>query len=237
VDDKLLKRILIESTDLEHKEAAIKCIDLVFPKHISVADGNAAGRRSESRLSHFLQQHTTSDQQTVMENILVKPNAKRGSGILVYKGLNQGMTTEFDSMIVEREGDYVRIHEVWEAKASISPVSLYDASTKKAASLKTIFEDDSTRFVWNNEVFRLRKEVPLFGLFGSALHRPLSSAQRFNAFACQKLLSENVNAVLEALEAGVVMATKDTMIEEVAILRRVLDRVQPIIAVQREALM
>lgn len=234
VDDQLAKRIFIESIDFEHKKAAIKCVELVFPKQYSVVNGNAVGKRSESRLSTFLEQRaTTSDQHIVIENVLVKPNGKRGSGILVYKGLNSGMTTEFDCMIVEREGDYVRIHEVWEAKASITPVSLYDASVKKASSLKKILEDDSIRFVLDNEVFRLRKEAPLFGLFGSTLHPPGSSAQRINAFACQKLLSESVDAVMESLDSGVVIATKDTMMEEVGILRRVLDRVQPIIAVPR----
>ena len=238
IDDKQVQLSWIQAADFEHKEAAISCAELDFPKPYSVSDGMAIGRRSEARLSTFLeQQHAISDNQHLMilENVLVKPRATKGSGIIVYKALNEGMTTEFDCMVVEREGDCVCIHEVWEAKASIQPVSLYDASVKKASALKTILEDDSVRFILDDEPLRLHKEMPLFGLFGSTLHPPTSAAQRINAFSCQRLLSQDVDAVLEALETGFVMVSKDELLKEVEKLRRVLDRVKPIIAVSRES--
>jgi hypothetical protein len=85
----------------------------------------------------------------------------------------------------------------------------------------------------NDEQLRLHKEIPLFGLFGSSIHSPISAARRINSICCQRLLSQDVNAVLEALETGHVMVTEDELLKGMECFRVVLDRVKPVIAVPR----
>lgn len=80
------------------------------------------------------------------------------------------------------------------------------------------------------------KELLLLGLFGTSLQAPGPCAQRIsNAFSCQRLLSEDINTVLEALETCVVKVTKEKILQELNILRGVLKLVNPVIAVLREA--
>lgn len=235
IEEKYVKLSLMQDWDLEHKEAAIKCVGLDFPKQYHLSNGNSEGRRSEARLGSFLEQQANS-QHEMIENVLVQPNATRGTGVIVSDVLNKGMTTEFDRMIVEREGDdHVRIHQVWEAKTCITPISLYDAISKKAPSLSALLADDSVRFILKDEKLKIRKEMPLLGLFAPSLQSPGPCAQRINIFSCQRLLSEDVNAVLEALETGVVTTTKEKIREELDILRRKLDLVNPVICIPREA--
>lgn len=238
IDEKQLQVMWIEGSDIGHKQAAISCVELDFPKQWSASDGVALGRQSESRLLAFLNQQMICDtQRIILENIRVKPRAAKGhkdSGIFVCEAVSLlGMTSEFDCMVIERDGEWIRIHEVWEAKATLQPSSIFDASVKKFSALTAILEDDTARFILDDEQLRLHKEIPLFGLFGSSIHSPLSAARRLNSICCQRLLSQDVNAVLEALETGHVMVTEEELLKGMQSFRVVLDRVKPVIAVPR----
>jgi hypothetical protein len=238
IDEKQVQVMWIEGSDIGHKQAAISCVEMDFPKQWSTSDGVALGRQSESRLLAFLHQQMVSDnQRIIVENILVKPRATKGqkvSTIFVCEAVSlPGMTSEFDCMVVERDGEWIRIHEVWEAKATLQPSSIFDASVKKFSALTAILLDDTARFILNDEQLRLHKEIPLFGLFGSSIHSPISAARRINSICCQRLLSQDVNAVLEALETGHVMVTEDELLKGMECFRVVLDRVKPVIAVPR----
>jgi len=80
-----------------------------------------------------------------------------------------------------------------------------------------------------------QQEMPLVGVFGGHILPPAAAAQRVRTYVCQKLLSTNVQVVLTALETGRVPVSRDEVHRELAKLEELIGRVQPVIAVPREA--
>jgi hypothetical protein len=224
----------LNANNLEYREAALKLNDFEFRKQYSTRNGLAEGKRGESLLFNFMQERRTTGDQIVQENVLVKPRSKRGSGVIVYKPVVLGMTTEFDGMLIEKDGNRIRILEAWEAKSNINPASLYDTSVKKFTALQSILQDDSSRFVLDNQSFALHRDIPVFGLFGTSLYSPSAAASRINAFGCLRLISSDVNAVLSAIQTGYITITREEMMKEVAILQSAMNRINLVIAMPKK---
>lgn len=128
--------------------------------------GQFIGRKNEMDLASYLKQRRTRDVSNresnasntlVISNVLVKPINKH---LRVCKQNNQknpkqkqlpyvilsntnldGMTSEFDSLVLERVGDKIRIAEMWEAKATLTPDTISDALFKKVPALQTVLQD------------------------------------------------------------------------------------------------
>ena len=225
------------------------CSSICLPTTRSIVhvDGQDAGKDSEARLACFLRQHRkTSDRQEILENVLVKPRKKASNddaaaaAYITCPSIGEGMTSEFDGLVVEQreDDDCVRILELWEAKASLHPLTLWDAAGKKVSSMAAILEDIlAARLVWNGRSLRLppQPEMPLVGVFGTHILPPAAAAQRVRTLVCQKLLSTNVEVVLTALETGRVPVSRDEVLRELARLEELIGRVRPVIAVPREA--
>ena len=133
----------------------------------TLADGGQfIGRKNEMDLASYLKQRRTQDgsnsetsapKTLVISNVLVKPINKhlrlcKQNSQRLYKQKQlpyvilsntnlDGMTSEFDSLVLERVGDKIRIAEMWEAKATLTPDTISDALFKKLPALQTVLQD------------------------------------------------------------------------------------------------
>ena len=119
--------------------------------------GNFIGKKVEGDLVSYLEQlseDTPNNATMVISNVLVKSPKRHIRQINQCNGPNKwlphvilsnanlvGMTSEFDSMVVEMRGSKIRIVELWEAKASLNPVTISDALFKKLHALNTVLQD------------------------------------------------------------------------------------------------
>jgi len=111
--------------DVPYKEAAIQCVQLDLPPDdpSSMVDGQHAGKDTETRLACFLQQQQhrkTSDRRImiILEHVLVKPTkssshkassnddddvAAAAAAYITCPSIGEGMTSEFDGLVVEQQ--------------------------------------------------------------------------------------------------------------------------------------
>lgn len=230
--------------------------------------GKQMGLQGEVDLTSYLQQEHSLDSCTlVLSNVFVKPPNKH------FRNNNQfnnhkpkvphvilsdiklaGMTSEFDAMAVQMNptSNSIELLELWEAKASLHPISIYDVLFKKVGALERILADPDARihFCAEKDTPQVREvlggdegEPLLFpfsstsalqiGIFGMDLLGPRSAARRTQFVLCEQRIGESPEAVLEALETGLV-SPPDVM----PILQKIMDeahRLQPVLVVPESA--
>jgi len=235
--------------------------------------GRSLGRRGESDLTSYLEGRVHNETRTsrmVVSNVYVKSPSKhlrqtnqsnnpskRLHPVLILSNADLvGMTSEFDSIILEKDAvsETIRISELWEAKASLTPVTISDALFKKMQALREVLKDPDAAIYFNPRLYehpqllrdflaativedydRIVGEddsitVPLashhgvnsedkadcwedqspvgigLGIFGMDLMGPKAAARRMQLIQCEKLLEQSVDAVLEGLDTGYLLA-------------------------------
>ena len=151
----------------------------------------------------------------------------------------QGMTSEFDSMLVQENRDgSIKIHEVWEAKSSLYPITLEDILKKKYGAIREIYKQDSIELFFNDTRHNVdtSEGIPPLGIFGTVLVEPKSAARR-TVIACgETLLESDPDKVREALRDGSIQVPKEVVNAKLALLLEQIRKSKPILALSSEKL-
>lgn len=136
--------------------------------------GQWIGKNGEGELKRYLEarnREKTDDNTLIVTNVLVKtPNKhfrltsqsnNRGKPmphvVILSDAHLVGMTSEFDAMVLERVGDQIKVVELWEAKASLTPVTIADALFKKAGAINAVLQDLEAQIYLNPQDEQVRE--------------------------------------------------------------------------------
>lgn len=167
-----------------------------------------------------------------------KGNSFRNNGVDTSAGIiwtsfeRANSCSEFDALIyAENEGgDVAQIKEIWEAKFSISPSTLWDAVTKKASAVREIMDDDGACLSHESRQMRIstrsgdgdgdEEEKLIFGIFGKDLLSPQNAIGQMVSMATANALSKDVDTVLTALDRGYVEVKQEKALDDLDVLRK-----------------
>lgn len=223
-----------------------------------VDGGKASGKQSEINLIDYLQDTVVPAYQAANPEdnpdrlILLAPvflqvqrkgqttNSKRCPNIIQlpqYVDLF-GQTSEMDAILFERlpfpDGQKaVRVVEVWEAKATLHPVTLSDALCKKAKVLEffTNHQGESNEqdinasnasLVMSGESYDIHtnggtNSTPAtFGIFGKTLLSPPAGVRRMETTIGEALMQSDPSVVKEFVESGHVTISKERIMAELS---------------------
>lgn len=191
-----LRRVLDEC---ENRAELFRVLELELPPSAPQPpeSGTATGKANEENLLTFLQSRTT-DGAILMSNVLVKPPGRGRSKPSIETacietsegGANQ--TSEFDAMIIKvLDEETIQIIQVWEAKATIHPISIGDAILKKMPSLSAILQDEQARFCLDDKRYRMIGPALTLGIYGQSSLPPEIAARRLRRVEFQMRLSKD----------------------------------------------
>jgi hypothetical protein len=166
-DVELFRRLVHEETSqdspaMQWKDQLLELVEKEFglkPPSPYEDSGKQVGIQGELDMATYLQERIGQDSSPiVLTNVLVKPinkhlqhnnqhnnSSKRLPHVIASNVDLRRATSEFDAMVVEVTDDNtIRIVELWEAKASLHPVTIYDGIVKKMGALHLILDDPST---------------------------------------------------------------------------------------------
>eukprot|EP00559_Dactyliosolen_fragilissimus_P007151 CAMPEP_0184861992 /NCGR_PEP_ID=MMETSP0580-20130426/6540_1 /TAXON_ID=1118495 /ORGANISM="Dactyliosolen fragilissimus" /LENGTH=614 /DNA_ID=CAMNT_0027359679 /DNA_START=302 /DNA_END=2146 /DNA_ORIENTATION=- len=140
------------------------------------------------------------------------------TGIIWTELARQGKCSEFDAVVFNQDNG--RISEIWEAKYSLSPSSLYDAISKKLSAYRNIVQDstatiqtlgniDNTMNLTKHDKLSFGQtnngnNAPIFGIFGMDLLPPANSVSQLKAIAVANILGSDEDMVISAIKHGYV---------------------------------
>ena len=141
-------------------ELCTKCIKCSLPNDKDDIENRKAndGRQCEVSCLEFLSGRSVEASRMILSNVFVKPRISKktpkkgiGGGAVIVTSIDlDGTCSEFDAIIVEKVSDEqsrtttaILVCEVWEAKATISPLTIHDAITKKVAAMNDILANES----------------------------------------------------------------------------------------------
>ncbi len=237
-----------------------------FPKAVPqpIDGGKVNGIQSEINLMTFLRTHFLDQDYSDSNNSTIQVLAP------VYiqnqrKGRNQnkkcpyiidlpphfdltGKTTELDAMVVEiLPTDQVRICHVWEAKATLNPITIGDALFKKSQVLEYFVDDRNCRddnsshsepilLQLDGKTYTIVTDGqrPKFGIFGKTLLSPWAGIRQMGNVFGEALLDESLDAVEEALTTGSASVPQDRLRSNLKLLIDLSRKYQAALVVQSE---
>lgn len=154
-----------------------------------------------------------------------------------------GKTSELDAMVVEIfPNNEIHVHQIWEAKATLHPVTMADALWKKGQVLEYFVGDEALQE--SVQVYLHGKPHPIsldrerrrprLGIFGKALLNPLSGIRRLEHAIAEAEMERNVDAIEEALMTGRISISKDRIRSELERLMALACKYQATMVVQSD---
>lgn len=181
------------------------------------------------------------------------------TGIIWSSNGREGLCSEFDAVILQNmnterrspshssvDGPVLRkdtvlgevaLNEIWEAKHTLSPSTLFDAIAKKGKAIALLYDDpdailwrdirsSSNRFTIVKRPDDQRKHSIQFGIYGKEILDPCNAIDLLRVMAVSKILSSDVGAIMEALERGYVIVSPTELKYGLNQLREVLRNLQ-----------
>lgn len=226
-------------------DACKKCIQCDLPAEQNDTGGSGAGDglRCEAKCIDFLTSRSLEPSRLILSNVFVKPlNCKRQSrqasdrAIIATSIDLDGICSEFDAIVVEKVNDEhgkttaMRVCEVWEAKVTISPLTIHDALTKKSTAMKSLLSKEDTLILLDEaEYLLVGDEEPVVGVFGNELLPPKRAANQLKVVACRSALSSDVDTVIDALETGYVVMSSDRSSQAVKMLQSIVGEIEKLV--------
>lgn len=163
-----------------------------------------------------------------------RSGADASSGIIWTSIERDNACSEFDCLIMKpsvgNSEECAVIKEIWEAKVSISPATLWDAVTKKCRSIRDLIEDETAYLQHNGKQMPIKfgsDEKLIFGIYGQSILSPENAVGQMISMAAAQALGD-VNTVLESLERGFVKVERDKALNDLQVLRRQLGSVEEV---------
>mmetsp|Transcript_16164 Transcript_16164/g.25162 ORF Transcript_16164/g.25162 Transcript_16164/m.25162 type:complete len:327 (+) Transcript_16164:1914-2894(+) len=215
-----------------------------------------SGRECEQACISFLEEHCSQNVQStsvVLQNVYVnhkssntkfkynvnrrkesrnnhnkKKSTSTGTGIIWTSIDRENTCSEFDNVIVDKESQHVI--EVWEAKYSISPSTLWDAVTKKLSAVRQLVHDEDAFLMYGDDDLLASiggTDGPTkisFGIYGRKLLAPSNAVGQLKAMAASKTLTSDIGAIIDAIECGFVEVNTTTLLSDLDLLRMELEK-------------
>ena len=150
------------------------------------------------------------------------------SGIIWTTVERDNACSEFDGVVYKREtsgGDGEQcmaiITEIWEAKVSISPATIWDAVTKKCKSIRDLMEDEEAYLNHDGRQMPLRfgsGEKLVFGIYGQSVLSPENAIGQMISMAAAQALGD-VDTVLDSLDRGYIEVGRDKALNDLEVLQ------------------
>lgn len=166
-----------------------------------------------------------------------RSGADATSGIMWTSIERDNACSEFDGVVYSIEPSVggseecaAVIKEIWEAKVSISPATLWDAVTKKCRSIRDLIEDETAYLQHDGKQMPIKfssDEKLIFGIYGQSVLSPENAIGQMISMAAAQALGD-VNTVLESLERGFVKVDRDKALNDLQVLRRQLGSVEEV---------
>eukprot|EP00546_Thalassionema_frauenfeldii_P020004 CAMPEP_0178900944 /NCGR_PEP_ID=MMETSP0786-20121207/3745_1 /TAXON_ID=186022 /ORGANISM="Thalassionema frauenfeldii, Strain CCMP 1798" /LENGTH=339 /DNA_ID=CAMNT_0020571985 /DNA_START=278 /DNA_END=1297 /DNA_ORIENTATION=- len=239
VPDKELLKIYVEekgAADSQLNDSLIKCVEMDFPRAAPQPSdgGRRRGKKGECDLKEYLDGlHSDSSVQILapvwVRNKSRKPISKRCSNVIQVSpevDLN-GMTTEFDAISVQLQGHSLQIAQVWEAKATLDPTTLYEILTKKYGTIASIFRNPS-QLVFNGECYAIaNQKMPKLGIFTTRLPESSDAAQLAINVCGESMLDRDSSIIPSALEYGEVTVPREKVQQQLESILHLVQEIQP----------
>mmetsp|Transcript_31743 Transcript_31743/g.95010 ORF Transcript_31743/g.95010 Transcript_31743/m.95010 type:complete len:464 (-) Transcript_31743:114-1505(-) len=259
IDERQAMQLLIEShrsnVDAARIDAARKCLDEFLPQKNNESQYVASqqnGRDSEKACIDFLNENRQPGS-IILENVLVNHKSCRvrqkyrkgtldeSSGI-IWTGIGRDrFCSEFDAVVITAEDaangnkqenqTRTTVTEIWEAKYSVSPSTLYDAVAKKLPAARAVIKDDEAILSYNGGSVSMGRSYgedepkTVFGIYGRGLLPAPNAVSQLRAMAVANILHNDDDALLEAAESGFVMVDTTRCIEDLNVLREQLKKI------------
>ena len=190
----------------------------------------------ESSCIQYLQEKTKHKKYQILKNVFIKTpksykknlyrDNKKQPIIISTNDIEDGLSTEFDAVVLKQEGDNLSIMEVWEAKVTLSPSSIIDAISKKFRSVEVMTDTDTNTLCMptplGNQNINTNNQIQ-YGIFGIDLLSPRRAAIQLKNIECSRLLSSDVNTVLRAIEKGYVIIDVCDIMQKLDMIRHYLN--------------
>ena len=163
---------------------------------------------------------------------------RSGSDAIIWTSVERdNACSEFDGVVytVEPSGDDNKegtaiIKEIWEAKVSISPATLWDAVTKKCRSIRDLIEDETAYLQHDGKQMPIKfssEKKLIFGIYGQSVLSPQNAIGQMISMAAAQALGD-VDNVLESLDRGFVKVGRDKALNDLEVLRTQLQSVEEV---------
>ena len=233
----------------QYGDAMMLCLQTEFPPGPSQpADGGRAkGQKGEASLEKVLVERLSNvyngdGNVKVYTNVGIVPpgtsRKRKPSRTIVESSVALTRSTgEFDAIIAEYDSESrsIRFLEVWEAKASLHPVSLEDILIKKYSSLWKLINDETAEFfVMDRDgqvAFKasVSPESPRLGIFATkALPTPIG-LQRLQVSCAEVYLDSSPEIVTTALERGFVRCASSLLQKRLQRLEELTQEIDPLV--------
>jgi hypothetical protein len=236
-----------------------QCIELEFPPASAqpMDGGKASGQKGELDLITYLKRRFLDgdDDIQIISPVFIQSKTNRATSRKCPYVIQidadpvefDGRTSELDAIVISATADKddtttIRILEVWEAKATLHPMTIHDALTKKFQAVSNLMvlakKESAAELVLeggkrysilpNNE-----NNIVAFkyGIFGTALLDPPRAARRTQRVVCERLLQTCSETVREALRTGRVQAPKEQVLEQLQRLLQMVQEIEPTVVV------
>ena len=232
-------RLIVENEheSSPYSDLLMSCLEYDFPPAAPQPSdgGKAKGVQNEMNLLAFLKEELLGEAETSSPGI-GKGNLKLLAPVFLQnrrKGRNpnakcpyvielpseydlHGRSTELDAVVVqfdEEDENRVQIIQVWEAKSTLSPVTIADALQKKANTIRTIVDPEHEAILgMHGNEYTIRSSLPneekslppmpLLGLFGKKLLPPRAASRRLQIVLGENLLERDPRVIENALQNG-----------------------------------
>ncbi|CAJ1952454.1 unnamed protein product [Cylindrotheca closterium] len=238
VDEEHLLEAYALQQDPAQQELLLMCVkkELVLNSSDSSDCGKSKGAKGESSLKEFLSHEHSKER--VLHNTFITTKHKNAMSkkcpyvIQLPKSFDvNGMTTELDAVVLApfNDGDEtMTIDWVWEAKATLHPVTLYDALSKKFSAISTIFAQANAKLYIKGEEYSIHATgLPRIGVFGSKILSPSAAARRSQLLTCEVMLSTSPEAVKEALDTGRITVSHEKLMADLNACLLLTQKVKP----------
>ena len=254
-DIELLERYVLEQHPSMH-EILLECVQTQFPQEAPTEPedgGKSKGERGEATLREYLLEEQTSQQpeNVVLSNVFInlkKKNRTKGRhSIQLPKSFkwDDGMTAELDALVVRQimngDGDdddcTVVVTQVWEAKATLHPVTIFDALSKKHSAISKVFQTPGVLLCLDGKEVPIECSsesstgLPSMGIFGNKILPPIAAATRVHVLLCEKLIGTSPKVVKNALKTGKITIPHEEVIASIEKTLQLAKVIQPTVII------
>jgi hypothetical protein len=235
--------------DRPQRDCLLRCVRTEFPK--SPPDlpeaGKVKGIRSEMNLQKYLEERFENDdtKKLVLNNVYISKKKKSGKVKVPYtiqlpSSIKNWvkMTSELDALVLDsvKDGDTtVSLIEVWEAKTTLNPATIYDALTKKYTAVSKILEISDVQLCQfsgkeQRNLF-IAQDKPRFGIYGTKLLSSKAAARQSQVLVCEKIIETSPLAVKEALSTGKISVSHEMVLSDLNATLSLAQEIQPTVIV------
>eukprot|EP00977_Amphora_coffeiformis_P002182 scaffold425_cov175-Amphora_coffeaeformis.AAC.41 len=245
-DEDLLRLFVREKTgDMDEitRQNLLACLEFDYAANsvLQVDGGRTSGKEGEVNLFSYLESNLEDDSTLqILAPVWIirqsnKPISKRCEYAVELPSTFDlhGMTSELDAVVVQTNDDSctVKLVQVWEAKATLNPPTLYDALLKKGCTIHAIMENDSSLVVRGQRYKVEKGHSPRLGIYGTRMDALRTAARKTQTVLAEQSLQRDPSEVKVALRKGHVLVERSEIVAYIEKIRKLARTLDPVVTV------